>query len=229
MSIFHRLFDLCREGSPPGRRAAGQPTEWLALLLAIVVGSALYGATIGLWRAPLQAVYTAAKFPLLILLVTLCNAFLNGLLARLTGADLSMRESAFLVTASFAVFSLIAASLSPVSLFFLLNTPPLNAGESVLSHNMILLLHVTIIAFAGIMGNLRLYRGLTNWQVPRATARRILVCWLAGNLFLGCQLSWIMRPFIGSPGLAVEFLRPDAFNGNFYESIGTALARVFSS
>jgi len=50
-------------------------------------------------------------------------------------------------------------------------------------------------------------------------ATRILCAWLAGNMFLGCPLSWIMRPFIGSPGLPVQFLRPDAFEGNFYESV----------
>ena len=50
--------------------------------------------------------------------------------------------------------------------------------------------------------------------------------WLAGNMFLGCQLSWIMRPFIGSPGLPVEFFRSDAFRGNFYETTLRALTNL---
>jgi LmbE family N-acetylglucosaminyl deacetylase len=40
-------------------------------------------------------------------------------------------------------------------------------------------------------------------------AWRVISAWLAANLFLGSQLSWILRPFIGSPGLPVEFLRHD--------------------
>ena len=34
-------------------------------------------------------------------------------------------------------------------------------------------------------------------------ARRVLFAWLTVNLFLGSQLSWVLRPFIGSPGLPV--------------------------
>jgi hypothetical protein len=57
-------------------------------------------------------------------------------------------------------------------------------------------------------------------------ARRVLFAWLAGNLFLGSQLSWILRPFIGSPTLPVEFLRDAAFNGNFYETVFRSALRL---
>jgi hypothetical protein len=55
-----------------------------------------------------------------------------------------------------------------------------------------------------------------------------LYAWLAGNLFLGSQLSWILRPFIGSPEMRVEFLRKTAFDGNFYETVFRALRHLFS-
>src|SRR6266403_1739919 len=48
--------------------------RWFATYcLAIAVGSSVYGATIGLWRAPLQSVFTAIKFPLLIFLTCIGN------------------------------------------------------------------------------------------------------------------------------------------------------------
>ncbi|MFL6599397.1 MAG: hypothetical protein ACJ8KF_15760, partial [Chthoniobacterales bacterium] len=34
--------------------------------LIILMGAGVYGATLGLWRGPLQAFYTAIKFPLVI-------------------------------------------------------------------------------------------------------------------------------------------------------------------
>jgi len=34
--------------------------------LIILIGAGLYGATLGLWRGPMQAFYTAIKFPLVI-------------------------------------------------------------------------------------------------------------------------------------------------------------------
>ncbi len=45
--------------------------------------------------------------------------------------------------------------------------------------------------------------------------------WLASYAFVGCQLSWILRPFVGSPFFPVEFLRPDALDRNFYEFVFT--------
>ena len=92
-----------------------------------------------------------------------------------------------------------------------------------------MLMHVSVIAFAGIAGNLRLLQLLRHFSAGnRAVALRVLFAWLAGNLFLGSQLSWILRPFIGSPGLAVEFLRKDAFRGNFYETLFQSLLRVLT-
>lgn len=89
------------------------------------------------------------------------------------------------------------------------------------------LTNVTAIAFAGITANLRLKRLLEQLGGSVAVGRRVLFAWLAGNLLLGSQLSWILRPFIGSPGLPVEFLRPNAFHGNFYETVFTALKNLF--
>ena len=101
------------------------------------------------------------------------------------------------------------------------------AGAS--TYNFILLAHVSVIALAGTVGNLRLYQLLLQIGGSRAVARRVLVAWLGGNLFLGSQLSWILRPFIGLPSLPVEFLRPNAFHGNFYENVFAALAHLFQS
>ena len=56
-------------------------------LMVIVVGTGLYGAAMGLWRSPTQAVYTAIKLPLIVLLTTLGNILLNGMLAPLLGLN----------------------------------------------------------------------------------------------------------------------------------------------
>jgi hypothetical protein len=54
----------------------------------------------------------------------------------------------------------------------------------------------------------------------------VLFGWLAGNLFLGAQIAWNLRPFIGSPRLAIEFLRSDPLRGNFYEAVWRALRHL---
>ncbi|MDA0991063.1 MAG: hypothetical protein O3A51_09965 [Verrucomicrobia bacterium] len=200
-----------------------------AIYLGIIIGGAgVYGATMGLWRAPIQGLFTAIKFPLLMLLTTAGNALLNGMLAQLMGLKLSFRDSTLAIMASFAVTSIILASLSPVTLFILINTPPLGEGSVVLSHNFNLMAHVSLIAFAGVMGNVTLFRLLALRCGSRQQATKALVAWMIGNMFLGCQLSWLLRPFIGSPNLPVEFLRADAFQGNFFESVRQSLINLLA-
>src|SRR5205823_9147277 len=101
------------------------------------------------------------------------------------------------------------------------NVPPLTPGAQipVQTYLSIQLTQVAVIAFAGIAANLRLMQLLHRVSGNAAVARRVLFSWLAGNLFLGSQLVWILRAFIGSPFLEVQFLRPNAFQGNFYESV----------
>lgn len=204
--------------------------RWAAgCVLVILAGSGLYGFTLGLWRAPLQSLYTAIKFPLLIFLTCAGNALLNGILAQVLGSTLSFRQTSLAILMSFALTSLILGALSPVSLFVLCNTPPLNSDATLLGHSVTLLVHVFFIACAGVIANRRLYRLLEKVSGSRATARRVLFGWLGGNFLLGSQLAWVLRPFIGSPKLAIEFLRDDPLRGNFYEAVGRALRHLLFS
>src|SRR5437016_4593180 len=94
-------------------------------ICSILAGSGLYGAVMGCWRDAWQALYTAIKIPLVILLTTVGNGLLNGMLAPLLGLNVSFRQSALLVLISFAVTALILGALSPVAWFVVWNTPPL--------------------------------------------------------------------------------------------------------
>jgi hypothetical protein len=197
-------------------------------LAIIVLGTGCYGAAMGWWRAPQQALYVAIKFPLIILLTTLGNALINGMLAPLLGLNIPFRQSFAAVVMSFAITAAIFGAFSPVIAFMIWNAPPMNnslAGS--VTYSCVLLTHVAVIALAGSAGNLRLFQLLTVTGGSRAIARRVLFAWLAGNLFLGSQLSWILRPFIGSPALPVEFIRDDALHGNFYEAVFHALQTIF--
>jgi hypothetical protein len=102
-------------------------------------------------------------------------------------------------------------------------------AESVGPYGFILLTFVVIIAFAGVTANLRLLQLLEHFAKRPGVAFGVLFAWLVGNLFFGTQLSWILRPFIGSPGLQVEFLRANAFKGNFYESFFHTFVQLFSA
>jgi hypothetical protein len=231
-SAFRQMPGLLR-GEPGLLR--GWTESWrgsrvLSSTLIVVAGAGVYGAAMGSWRAPLQALYVGLKFPLILLLVTAGNALLNGMLAPLLGLNLSFRQSALAILTSMTVASIILGSFSPLVAFAVWNAPPMIPGQALSggTYSAIMLGHVLVIALAGIMANLRLLELLRNISGNGKTAGRVLVAWLAGNLFVGTQLCWIFRPFIGSPALPVQFLRADAFQGNFYEAVWRSLLRALN-
>lgn len=208
--------------------------NWRAMHFArdvtlIFVGAGLFGAALGYWRDPWQALFAGIKLPLIMFLTAVANALLNGMLAPLLGLKIPFRQSFLAILASFALAAAILGAFSPLAAFIIWNAPPLAAGANNSStHAAILLVLVVVIAFAGIAANVRLLQLLRSLAAGRAGAARVLFAWLAANLFFGSQLSWILRPFIGSPHLPVQFLRAEAFEGNFFESVLGSAVRLFN-
>jgi hypothetical protein len=225
----HRLRALLR-GEPQtvvdwiDDRGAGGLVSCIGV---IVVGCGLFGATVGLWRSPLQAVYVAVKMPLVIMLTAAGNAALNGMLAQLLGTGLSFRQTSLAIVMSFAVAAIILASLSPLVLFLLVNTPPLSSGGR--GGDVMLVSLVTAIAFAGVVANVRLLGLIEHASRGRTVALQTLLAWLAGNLLLGSQIAWVLRPYIGPADLSVEFLRSEAWRGNFFEAFVSAVLRLVNA
>src|SRR5580704_10974083 len=225
----HRLCGLLR-GEPQtvvdwiDDRGAGGLVSCIGV---IVVGCGLYGATIGLWRSPLQAVYVAVKIPLVIMLTAAGNAALNGMLAQLLGTGLSFRQTSLAIVMSFAVAAIILASLSPLVLFLQVNTPPLSSGGH--GGDVMLVALVAAIAFAGVVANVRLLGLIEHASHSRAVALQTLFAWLAGNLLLGSQIAWVLRPYVGPPDLPVEFLRAEPWRGNFFDALASAVLRLWQA
>jgi hypothetical protein len=193
----------------------------LLYVAVIFVGAGCYGAAMGYWRAPLQSFYTALKFPLVILLTTLGNALLNGMLAPLLGLNIGFRQSLLLIFMSFTIAAAILGSFSPLMLFLVWNTPPVSAlsGGVSAAYSFMQLAAVVMIAFAGVAANVRLLPVLRELSGSSAVAYKVLFAWLAGNLLLGSQLVWNLRPFIGNPRIPVEFATSHPFEGNFFEAV----------
>lgn len=191
----------------------------LPLVAGIVAGCGLYGFAIGLGRAPLMACYVAVKMPLLIFLTLGVNGLINGMFGSLLGSGMSFRQTLQACLMSFALFALIVGSLSPLMIGMALDRPAAGTPELPGWYRAFLLMNTAVIAFAGVVANHKLLRLIEAFSGSRAAALRTLVAWLAGNLFVGAQLSYNLRPFFGNPSLQVEFLRPNPFDGTFYEAV----------
>ncbi len=198
-------------------------------LVTILIGSGLYGAAMGCWRAPLQAFYTAMKFPIVILVTALGNALLNAMLAPLLGVNLGLRQSILMVLMSFAIASAVLGGLAPLLAFVVSNTPPfdIELGAALLAYRFTQLMVVAGIVYSGVVANVRLLPLLEVHAVSRRAARCVLLAWLAGNLFLGSQICWVLRPFIGRPQDAVAFLGREPYRGNFFETVFQAARAVW--
>ncbi len=197
-------------------------------VVTIVVGAGIYGAVMGCWRSPLQALFTGVKLPLLILLTTLGNALLNAMLAPLLGLNLSGRQCLTVILMTFAIAAVMLGSLAPVAAFVVWNTPPLTPTTTLASpeYGLMQLTLFAFIAGAGVTGNVALEPLLREWSGGAAVARRVLCAWLAVNLLLGSQICWVLRPFIWDPARPVEFLGPEYFRGSFYETVFEAARRL---
>jgi hypothetical protein len=199
-------------------------------VVVILIGAGAYGGAVGSWRAPEQALYTAIKFPLVILLTSLGNSLLNGMLAPLLGLNIGFRQCLLVIFMSFTIAAAILGSFSPLVLYLVWNTPPAITATSAnaAAYGFMQLTAVGVIAFAGVMANVRLVPSLRELSGNRGVALRVLFAWLAGNLLLGSQIVWVLRPFIGNPATPVEFLTKHAFEGNFFEAVFYALRHLLA-
>lgn len=207
---------------------SASPARIATWLVVTILGSAAFGAAMGWWRAPEQALFTAVKLPLVLLFTALGNALLNAMLAPLLGVNIGLWQSLLAVLMSFTIAGAILGGVAPLLAFVIWNAPPLERTASAgTTHAFILLTIVAAIAFAGVAANVRLLRLLEHLGGGAGQARRVLFAWLAANLFFGSQISWILRPFVGSPGLPVQFLRDEPLKGSFYEAVFYSFTRLF--
>ncbi len=230
---------LCRMDAELVRRIArGEALSGVAAgaLLAIAIGAGLYGAAFGLWRAPEQALFAAIKLPALFFAVVLATLAINAMIAMLLRAPLGVRQSAVCILVGLATSAVVLGALAPASAFIaycvrppdpsllgLADTDPRAESANAYAQGL-LLYHVAVIAVAGVLGNLRLHRLLRELCGKRELALRVLFAWLAIELLVGSELSWIARPFLGRPHTPVSLFVDDPLRGSFFEEIGSAMA-----
>jgi len=208
--------------------AATDPMEPRRLVTAIALLGAAYGVCMGLyaalrgtdrtiWQIPASAAKVPALF-LLTLLVTFPSLYVLAALAR---SSLRFRQTLHLLLRALAVSLLLLASFGPITAFFTLSTK---------SYPFIVLLNVLMLSVSGAAGIVflrRMVNGLFSGESWRDTARsdRILKIWIYIYAVVGAQMAWILRPFIGSPGLPFALFRDR--ESNFFRGVVEAIRALF--
>ena len=185
-----------------------------------VVFYAFYGFVMGIDHSISQAVSSMVKLPVLFYLsLFICypamftyNAFL--------GSKMTLSQSIAMIISALTLTSAILASFTPISLFFIVI-------ES--SYEFLVLLHVTLMAIAGLAGMAALISGLKSacekYSVYPKFGIKIFRFWVVIFGFVGTQLAYNLKPFVGSPDLAFQLLRHS--KGNFYILIINQIQNLF--
>lgn len=195
-----------------------------------LLGAAVYGAVFGLWRAPLQALYAAIKLPLLLALLIAATTAANSVFAKIVDVPLDTRQSLACSLVCTAILSTILLAAAPVSLLLTLTTERhgealvgLDAARipvAVRDAELLLAYHTALIGVSGLLALQRLHGLLCALAGSARRATSFFALWLAVQSFAGTQLSWILRPYLGKPHLAVQFWRDGALQGSFLEEVG---------
>lgn len=189
-----------------------------AMLISSLVFMALYGAVMGSTHSLWQALSSAAKLPILFLATLFICAPTLYFFNVLFGSNQSLTQNVALILTAITVTAVLLLSFAPIILFFLLTTS---------QYQFFKLLNVGIFAISGVMGVVFLNQGMrivADEAAGDSARRRVLYLWMFLYAFVGSQLAWTIRPFIGAPSIDFELFRQ--LGGNFYTNIFSSLGEI---
>lgn len=184
--------------------------------LAVACGLA-YGAAMGSFGGwggdrAWQVAYSAAKVPLLLAATAGLALPSFVVINALAGVRDDLGDAVRAVVASQAALAIVLASLAPITLFWYASSAD----------------YTTAILFNGLMfavasfGSHAVLRRLYRPLIARDPRHRgPLRAWLVLYAFVGIQMGWTLRPFLGAPGEPVRF-----FRGGEFENAYVIVARM---
>jgi len=178
---------------------------------AVTLSGLFYGAVMGTFGGfagdrPLQILYSAIKVPILIEVTSLLALPSFFVLYTLSGLRDDFGEAIKAVLGTQAAVGVILASLAPLTVVWYLGTG---------SYNEAVLFNAIIFGLASFAGQRVLMRRYAPLIARHPRHRTMVRLWIGLYAFVGIQMGWVLRPFVGQPGVPVGFLRESAW-GNAY-------------
>jgi hypothetical protein len=210
-------------GRGPDGPAARPGATLLRRAGLMLLGGLLYGAVMGSFGASgdrlAQVAVSAAKVPLLLGVVFLLCLPSFLVLNTLLGARSDLPDVLRALSAGQAGLALVLASLAPYTALWYATSG---------SYHGALLFNGLLFAVASAAAQALLRRAYRPLTARRRAHRWLLGLWFFLYVFVGVQMAWVLRPFVGEPGSRVEFFREGAW-GNAYvvlaQLLRDALAR----
>ncbi len=206
--VLRRVDDVLR---------GGPSSPWgLALLCALVYGSAMgsFGGVTGdrAW----QVGYSAVKVPLL-LGATLALALPSFVVINaLAGVQEDLGRAVRAIVISQATLAILLASLAPITLFWYASST--DYTTAILFNGVMF----AVASFGSQVALRRLYAPLIARDPRHRTPLR---AWVILYAFVGVQMGWTLRPFLGAANQPVEFFRGGELE-NAYVIVARMILRV---
>lgn len=202
-------------------------TKDLTIMLASsTTFAAVYGAAIGSYNGGLQILYVAIKLPLLFLATLLISFAAMYILQQVIGCGLSSVQALRIALISISMTSIVLSSFAPIALLFSVSLKL----EYEPHYGNIVLMHVLFFAVAGFVSLRYLWIATSAIITDRKKVIQTMVIWLIIYSFVGAQMAWMLRPFIGDYSFELEFLRhfskESMIDKNFYSSVYSLLKEL---
>ena len=221
MRTFLRMTESFLHGR--GRFAPEAPfaDQWAWLIIFVIVFGVLYGAVMGSFAglAPdrwQQLLYSGIKVPMLLLatfVLCLPSFFVVNSVA---GLRSDFPQALRGVVAAQACVTIVLAALAPLTALYYVSFD--HYSSAVLFNGAMF----AVASFTAQHILRRHYRVLIR-RSPRH--RQMLRVWLFFYVFVGIEMAWVLRPFVGDPNKPVAFFRQEAW-GNAYVVVGSMMVRL---
>ena len=198
---------------------SGQTLRALQRLCAtLVLFGILYGTAMGTFGGIrgdrlLQVVYSGVKVPLLLFATFAIGLPSFFVINTLFGLRRDLHQAIRALVATQAGLAIILASLAPLTLLWYASSS--DYPSAILFNGFAF--GVASIAAQGLLR--AYYRPLIEHNHRH---RWVLRAWIVVYVFVGIQMGWVLRPFIGRPDAPVEFFREDSW-GNAYVVVAQLL------
>jgi len=200
------------------------PQKLRSMFISSALFLALYGGVMGSTHSLWQALSSAIKLPVLFLATLIVCSPTLYFFNVLYGSNQSLTQNIVLIMTAITVTAVLLLSFAPIVLFFLLTTS---------HYQFFKLLNVAVFTISGGMGvrflsqGIRVVSSTTPAGEPdrgRRSRRWVVRLWVIVYGFVGSQMAWTLRPFIGAPSMKFELFRQ--LGGNFYANVLVSMAEV---
>ncbi len=189
--------------------------KWQELLkqyFMLLVLTALYGFTMGIYHSLLQGAVSAVKLPVLFTVTIIICYPAFFIIQYILGSKLKLVQMTAIIQSGFVLTTAIMVSFIPILIFFLLT------GSN---YYFLQLLHIGIFIISGSFGTKTIIDALKYSCEQRGIYPRIGVdvfrFWIIILAFVGIQLAWNLRPFLGDRNEPFHMFRE--YEGNFYTAL----------